>query len=90
MLYEVITYIPPPKEFFLKSGEKKSDIIVTYSLFPQNAKDAFEYAVSIWESFIESPVPIYMQANWRSMSAGVLGSSSPAEYVNNFESYNFV
>lgn len=78
-------YISPPKEFLLKSGEKKSDFIVTYSQFPDEAKKAFEYAVSIWESIIESPVPIYVQANWRTMRSGVLGSASPADYVSNFK-----
>ncbi len=78
-------YIPPPREFLLKSFEKKSDIIVTYSLFPNDAKAAFEYAVSIWESIIESPIPIYVQANWRTQDNGILGSASPTEYVSNFE-----
>ncbi len=78
-------YIPPPKEFLLKSGEKKSDIIVTYSLFPEEAKVAFEYAVSIWESIIESPIPISVQANWRTQDNNVLGSASPSEYISDFE-----
>jgi hypothetical protein len=38
---------------------------VNYSLFPQEAKQAFEYAVSLLEQLIESPVPIYVEANWR-------------------------
>ncbi len=79
--------IPPTPELLnkLKSGEKKSDIIVEYSLFPQDAKKAFEYAVSIWESIIESPVPIYVQANWRTLATNVLGSCGPESYYQNFE-----
>jgi hypothetical protein len=80
------SFVPPPAEFLLKSGaEKKSDIIVSYSLFPSEAKEAFEYAVSIWESLIESEVPIYVEARWRSMERGALGGASPNDYVANFE-----
>ena len=80
------SFIPPPAEFLLKSAsEKKSDIIVSYKLFPANAKAAFEYAVSIWEQIIESDVPIYVEANWRSMDKNVLGSAGPSEYYANFE-----
>lgn len=80
------SYVPPPKEFLLKSGdEKKSEIIVEYSLFPDEAKVAFEYAVSIWESIIESDIPIHIQANWRSQDKNVLGSAGPAGYYSNFE-----
>jgi hypothetical protein len=79
-------FIPPPSEFLLKSdGEKKSDIIVTYSLFPSNAKAAFEYAVSIWEQIIESDIPIYIEARWRSMDINILGSAGPSDYYANFE-----
>ncbi len=78
--------VPPPDDFILKSGtEKKCDIIVNYSLFPQKAIDAFEYAVSIWESVLESDVPIYIQANWRSLDENVLGSAGPAAYYTDFK-----
>lgn len=82
------TFIPPPEEVVnrLKSGgSKKSDIIVTYSLFPADAKAAFEYAVSIWENIIESPVPLYMQANWRSKNENVLGSCGSNHFYKNFK-----
>ena len=83
-------YIPPPAEILLKSA-KKSDIIVTYSLFPADAKVAFEYAISIWEHIIESDIPIYMDANWRTIydSKGnintILGQSGPTDYYADFK-----
>ncbi len=79
------SFVPPPANFNLKSFEKKSEIIVDYSLFPSKAKVAFEYAVSIWEGIIESDVPIYIQANWRSLDKNVLGSAGPTEYYTNFK-----
>lgn len=80
------SYIPPPREFLLKSNaEKKSNIVVSYSLFPANAKEAFEYAVSIWEHIIESDIPIYVEARWRTMDNNILGSAGPSDYYANFE-----
>ena len=82
------SYIPPPPEFLnrLKStSEQKSEIIVKYSLFPSEAKEAFEYAVGIWEYIVESPIPIHIQANWRSKDANVLGSCGPSDFFANFK-----
>jgi len=80
------SFIPPPAEFLLKSeSEKKSDIIVSYSLFPANAKAAFEYAISIWEQIIESDIPIYVEARWQTMNTNVLGSAWPTDYYADFE-----
>ncbi len=80
------SYIPPPPEFLLKSGaEKKSEIIVNYSLFPPEAITAFEYAIGIWESIIESEIPINIQANWRKKDKNNLGSAGPTEFYSNFE-----
>lgn len=80
------SYIPPPPEIFLKAGaEKKSEIIVSYSLFPDDAKAAFEFAVNIWEHIVESDVPIYVEARWRSMNTNTLGSAGPTDYYSNFE-----
>lgn len=81
-------FVPPSTEMLnmLKSGtEKKSDIVVNYNLFPEDAKQAFEYAVDLWEYIIESPVPIYVHANWKSQDQNVLGSCGPTDYYSNFD-----
>lgn len=80
------SFIPPPREFLLKStNEKKSEFIVTYSLFPANAKPALEYAISIWEQLLQSDVPIRMKINWRSLGTNTLAQGGPADYSSNFE-----
>ena len=80
------SFVPPPAEFMQKSGtEKKSDFIITYSLFPDDAKTAFEYAVSIWEQLIESSVPIRINASWRSQESNILASAGPSGYYSNFD-----
>lgn len=86
------TFIPPPVEVLnrLKSAsEKKSEIQVTYYLFPEQAKTAFDYAVSIWENIVESPVPIYIRATWLSKNNNILGSCGPEDYYANFENAPF-
>ncbi len=79
------SFVPPPAEFLQKSAnEKKSDFVITYSLFPENAKTAFEYAISIWEQIIESDVPIKVKASWRSQESNILASAGPSDYYSNF------
>jgi hypothetical protein len=83
------SFIPPPHGFApgLKSaGEKKADIVVNYIAFPENVKETFEYAVGIWETIIESTVPIYMEAVWTSLGENTLGSCAPYdEFFTNFK-----
>lgn len=80
-------YTPPPAEFLLKSGDPKCDIIVEYSSnFPSLARTAFDYAIGIWESILESPVPIHVSVNWSSsMAVNTLASCGPETYYSNFK-----
>ncbi len=83
--------IPPPKDFLLKSGENATaDIQVDYIGFTPEAKNAFAYAVSIWESIIASEMPIRMKAVWSgSLDDNVLGSCGPETYYSNFKDAPF-
>lgn len=84
------SFIPPPAEFLLKSGSPTCDIIVNYISFPTEAKNAFEYAVGIWETMIESDIPIRMDARWNSsMAANTLGSCGPETYYADFKDAPF-
>jgi hypothetical protein len=80
------SFIPPPSDMLLKSGsERKSEIIVSYSLFPEKAITAFKFAINIWEHIVQSEIPIYMQADWRRQDENILGSAGPTNYYTNFE-----
>jgi len=80
------SFIPPPADFLLKSGEQKSDIILRLDGFPEEAKTALEYAVSIWESIIESDMPIHLYAKWSStLGTNTLASCGPETYYSNFK-----
>lgn len=70
----------------LKSGITESGkISVTYFNFPEEAKTAFEYAVSIWEKCIYSPVPINIHAKWESMPENQLANGKPSLFYRNFK-----
>ena len=46
--------------------------------WPEEAKEAFEHAAEIWGSHLSSPVPISINATWRSLGANTLGSAGPS------------
>lgn len=86
----VKSFTPPPDEFLLKSGEQKSDFIIDYVGFPEEAKAALEYAVNIWGSLIESDVPIHVRANWdSSLESNVLANCGPGSYFSDFKDIPF-
>ncbi len=86
-LNEVNKVFTPPadRDNNLKSAFTGSNIIVSYNGFPENAKQAFEYAVSIWEKSIYSPVTINIHANWEVLNKNILGYGKPALFYRNFK-----
>ena len=70
-----------------KSGATaNSNIVVTYTNFPDNAIVAFEYAMSIWEQNISSSVIINVHAIWETLPKSVLGHGKPALFLRNYKS----
>lgn len=65
------------------SAKRSSDFNVTYvsacggETWPAEALSAFEYAMSIWETHLESEVPVRIEAIWEELDANVLGSAGP-------------
>ena len=80
-------FVPAPKEkSHLKSGAVKSaQMIADYVGFPEEAKKAFNYALSIWESQISSTVPIHVQAKWDELGTNILALTRPASHHKNFD-----
>lgn len=80
-------YAPPPVNAM--RAPATADIQVTYQgNFPAAALTAFEYAVSIWESQISSPVAIEVVATWEDLSnisPNVLGGAGPAGIFRDFQ-----
>ena len=66
----------------LKEGDGCSAINVNYDNFLPQAKEAFEYAKSIWETILGSSVEIEINAEMKNMDSGsVLGGSINKEPV---------
>ena len=76
-------YIPPPPVFFKKSLNKgRASITVYYTGFPTEAKNAFDYAVSILESVLPEDTRLTILADWEKIqSAGILGQTSITGYA---------
>jgi hypothetical protein len=73
------------KQVLKSGGTDNGKITVTYFNFPEEAKVAFEYAVSIWENSINSPIPINIHANWDKLSDNMLGNGKPSVFYRNFK-----
>lgn len=76
-------YIPPPAEFFRKSGSKNgASITAYYTGFSSQAKVASEYAISILEKMLPSDAKLSVNASWEKIStSGVLAQSTITEYI---------
>ncbi len=82
------TFLPPPASYGRLNKQAKtnsSSFVVDYVNFPTEAEEAFQMAVDIWASILESPVTIRIKAFWEPLGTGVLGAASPGGYVRNFE-----
>ncbi len=67
-----------------KSASKGASIQVDYIArpsWPDEAVEAFEYAVEIWETYLDSDIPIRVQANWTQLGEFTLGSAGPSQIV---------
>jgi hypothetical protein len=71
-----------------RKGTAASRIEVTYTGFTPEAQAAFQYAVDIWQSLLNSPVPIRVRANWTPLAAGVLGSAGTTAFYTQSSGVN--
>lgn len=66
-----------------RSAQATSDFEITFrndcggDTFPQETIEAFNFAMQIWESHLQSSVPVRIEATWRELGERVLGSAGP-------------
>ena len=78
--------VPPPRAYrnlIAKNGTPKANIEVTYIGFESapEAKTAFQTAVDIWSSLLNSSVTIHVEANWTTFENNeVLGGAFPGTF----------
>lgn len=84
-------YLPPPREYLnlkaVRQTQAATNMEVTYIGFenvPQ-AQQAFQRAVDIWSSLLNSSVTIRIEARWVSLASNVLGSANYTAAYANFE-----
>ena len=83
-------YVAPPAAFQrqLAAADQanEANIMVNYrgTGWTEDAQTAFEYAASIWESSITSPVPIVVEAQFGPLDPGILGGAGPTEIWRDF------
>lgn len=77
---------PKEQNHLLKSAQsEKIEMEVTYINFPAEARQAFEYAVSIWENLLTSTVPVKIRATWETFDNGALALGKPSTFHMNFD-----
>jgi uncharacterized repeat protein (TIGR01451 family) len=87
----------PPPQTFLRARTQSATISINYLAggtkdhfgtdcytWPNEAKAAFSYAASIWESLVSSPVTIVIHACWAELDPGVLGYGGADNSYRNF------
>lgn len=80
--YDAHTVVPAPAAFGKRGDVATAMITVTYNNFPEEAQRAFQLAVDLWETHIDSSVPIRIQANWEPLEDGVLGAAGPSLFAD--------
>ena len=74
----------PARKDLTRPTEFLSTFIVTYNGFSPQAQAAFQAAVDVWATQIQSSVPIRVTANWEPLDPGVLGSAGATTIHRNF------
>jgi hypothetical protein len=78
-----------PASFLTSAGRvdfpKSNTVInVNYTGFTSAAQTAFQFAVDIWESLIDSSVPISINASFANLGANILGQAGPETFIRDF------
>ena len=95
------TVVAPPQAYekwkLNKSAKTNSTTFeVTYVGFSPEAQLAFQKAVDIWSSLIETEIPIRVLAVWKPIvdesgsSSTILGGASPGTYFANFDGAQYI
>lgn len=75
---------PAPSRFKANSTTGGATFEINYlnncggEVWPDEAKEAFEYAAELWGNHLSSPIPIAINATWRSLGENTLGSAGPS------------
>ena len=81
---DVFSKVDPP-QWFTPGSDRVANIVVSYSQgFPEEAQAALEYALDIWGQLLNSEITIWVNAEWGTLSTGVLAQAGPETLHSNF------
>ncbi|MFM6250095.1 MAG: hypothetical protein ACKPEQ_13255, partial [Dolichospermum sp.] len=78
-----------PTNFLTSTGQvnfptSNTVINVNYTGFTPAAQTAFQFAVDIWESLLDSSVPITVNASFANLGSNILGQAGAENFFRNF------
>ncbi|MFM6070336.1 MAG: hypothetical protein ACKPB9_01920, partial [Dolichospermum sp.] len=78
-----------PTNFLTSTGQvnfptSNTVINVNYTGFTPAAQTAFQFAVDIWESLLDSSVPITVNASFANLGSNILGQAGALNFFRNF------
>jgi len=74
-----------PPQWFSPGSDRVANIVVSYSQgFPLEAQTALEYALDIWGQLLNTEITIWVNAEWGTLSTGVLAQAGPETLHSNF------
>ena len=81
---DVFSKVDPP-QWFTPGSDREANIVVSFSPgFPAEAQTALEYALDIWGQLLNSEITIWVNADWGTLSSGVLAQAGPETLHSNF------
>lgn len=83
--YDAFTLVPRRHlDEALQEAVPTATFEITYIDFSPEAEAAFQYAVDIWSTLVESSETIRIEATWKSLNPGTLGSAGNVSSWRNF------
>ena len=74
-----------PPQWYTPGADRAANIVVNYSQgFPVEAQTALEYALDIWGQLLNSEITIWVNADWGTLSSGVLAQAGPETLHSDF------
>ncbi|HEX7069957.1 MAG TPA: T9SS type A sorting domain-containing protein [Rhodothermales bacterium] len=67
-----------------KSAPATATFLVEYVGFSEEAQEAFQFAVDVWSTLVESEVPIRIRAVWTALDVSTLGSAGATYLFSDF------
>ena len=83
-LAEPQVILPPAQTAGIQQAQTATFLVEYTGSWPDAARTVFDYALSLWGSWITSNVPIRIEAAWAPLGTGVLGGAGPAAMLRDF------